>query len=244
MENTVLMDPQSRTPALEIRDLVASYGKRRVLFGVDLEVQQGEIVAVLGHNGAGKSTLLRSILNTLSDRTGDIRFFGQDIGRRHYSVNVASGISMVPAEKPVFRPLDVETNLLLGAYARDADRSRNLESVFESFPKLKQRRKQLAGTLSGGEQRMLAVGMALMNSPKLMLLDEPSIGLAPATAEEILGLVANICRDQGVSVVLVDQNVRSSLRIASRVYYIRMGKIILTETAAEAKMREHYWELF
>lgn len=235
---------QSQPPALEVRNLTAGYGKRRVLFNVELEVRQGEIVAVLGHNGAGKTTLLRSILNTLSDRSGEIRCFGEDITRRRYDINVARGISMVPAEQPVFRPLDVETNLLLGAYTRDSERSRNLEKVFESFPKLKQRRKQLAGTLSGGEQRMLAVGMAFMNSPKLMLLDEPSIGLAPTTAEEILGQVANVCREENVSVVLVDQNVRGSLRVASRVYYIRMGKIILTETAAEASKRDHYWELF
>lgn len=232
-----------QVPALEVRNLVAGYGKRRVLFGLDIEVQQGEVVAVLGHNGAGKTTLLRAILNTLSDRTGEIRCFGDDISGRPYHVNVARGISMVPAENPVFRPLDVETNLLLGAYSRK-DGPRTLEKVFDIFPKLKQRRKQLAGTLSGGEQRMLAVGMAFMNSPRLMLLDEPSIGLAPATAEEILGEVAQACREQEVSVVLVDQNVRSSLRVCSRVYYIRMGRIILAESAAEAKLREHYWELF
>jgi branched-chain amino acid transport system ATP-binding protein len=234
----------SGTP-LTISGLSARYGKRVVLTDVNLHVGEGEIVTVLGHNGAGKTSLLQSIMGMMRDRSGVVRSFGQDITRRPYHRNVAAGLSMTPAESPVFRPLSVVTNLRLGAYSTSPpDLDDRLNEIFKIFPRLRERRDQLAGTLSGGEQRMLAIGMAIVNRPRLMLLDEPSIGLAPATAAMIMTEIARLCSTTGVSILLVDQNVRSALRLSSRVYYLRMGKIILEESAETARARDHYWDLF
>jgi branched-chain amino acid transport system ATP-binding protein len=231
--------------ALRVDGLSARYGKRVVLDDVRIEVAKGEIVSVLGHNGAGKTTLLQAVMGMGSERSGSLCYFGEDISRTPYYRNAAGGISLTPADSPVFRPLSVEANLRLGTYSTaPADLAERIEAIYATFPKLKERRFQAAGTLSGGEQRMLAVGMAVMNRPRLMLLDEPSIGLAPATADMILAEIARIAKSFGTSVLLVDQNVRSALRISSRVYFLRMGRIILEETAAESARREHYWDLF
>jgi branched-chain amino acid transport system ATP-binding protein len=231
--------------ALEVSGLSAGYGKRQVLNKVSLSVRPGEVVAVLGHNGAGKSTLLRAILGTIRQRTGVVRFFGRDISSDPYFKNVAAGISHSLAETPVFGALDVETNLRLGGYTQpNKNIARLTEQVYVTFPKLMDRRGQAAGTLSGGERRMLAIGMAIMNAPRLMLLDEPSIGLAPATAHQILGQIGQLCREQSMAVVIVDQSVRATLRIATEVYYLRMGQVLLSETAEAAQKREHYWDLF
>jgi branched-chain amino acid transport system ATP-binding protein len=233
--------PHETAPALEVHNLNAHYGKRQVLFDVSLDVRPGEVVAVLGHNGAGKTTLLRTILGLVAQRSGRVSYLGRPIERVAYYRNVAAGIAYMPAEMSVFRPLDVETNLRLGAYTQA---SADLEAVWRAFPQLTTRRGQLAGTLSGGEQRMLAVGMALAARPKVMLLDEPSIGLSPAVAQQILTEVARLCREQGIAVLLVDQNVRGTLRVSHRVYYLRMGRVLLTEDASAALKREHYWNLF
>lgn len=237
--------PAETAQALEVSGLYASFGKRQILSDVSIHVARGEIVAVLGHNGAGKTTLLKAILGIHQGDRGSITHFGREATREAYHRNVAKGISFTPAESPVFRPLTVETNLRLGCYSTaPADVGERVDEIFGRFPKLRQRRDQLAGTLSGGEQRMLAVGMAFMNRPNLLLLDEPTIGLAPATAQEILRQVTEMCRDLGLSVLLVDQNVRSTIRYAGRVYFLRMGKIILEETAEQAARRDHYWDLF
>jgi len=237
--------PVTPALALEVRNLFASYGKRQVLSDVSIQVRKGEAVAVLGHNGAGKTTLLKSILGIHHADRGEVAHFGRDAAHEAYHRNVAAGISFTPADSPVFRPLSVETNLRLGCYSTAPDDvDSRVEEIFGRFPKLRQRRDQFAGTLSGGEQRMLAVGMAFMNRPNLLLLDEPTIGLAPATAQEILRQVTEMCRDLGLSVLLVDQNVRSTIRYAGRVYFLRMGKIILEETSAQAAKRDHYWDLF
>jgi branched-chain amino acid transport system ATP-binding protein len=234
-----------KTSVLTISDMSAWYGKRRVLNGVSLHVDEGEIVSVLGHNGAGKTTLLKSVLGTVSQREGQLTYFGEDISRRKPHSNVRDRISYSAAEAPVFRELTVETNLKLGGYQRpDSDEEQRLERVFVAFPKLEERRRQAAGTLSGGEQRMLAIGMALMNEPRLMLLDEPSVGLAPATVNMILEQVRSLCHTMGVSVLMVDQNVRAALRVTDRVYYQRMGEMLLDESVADARAREHYWEFF
>ncbi|MDX3978599.1 ABC transporter ATP-binding protein [Shinella sp.] len=245
MLNTMRTDAATDGASLKIEGLSARYGKRVVLCDIDLDVGAGEIVAVLGHNGAGKTTLLQSIMGIHGERNGRIECFGADISRRPYHLNAANGISFTPADAPVFRPLTVEANLRLGTYATaPADIEDRLAGVYATFPKLKERRLQAAGTLSGGEQRMLAVSMAVMNRPRLMLLDEPSIGLAPATADRIMSEIAAISKASGTSVLIVDQNVRSALRISSRVYFIRMGRIILEEPAAASAKREHYWDLF
>jgi branched-chain amino acid transport system ATP-binding protein len=231
--------------ALDVRNLSAQYGKRQVLFDVSLDMQPGELVAVLGHNGAGKTTLLRSILGMVTQKTGDISFYGRAIDRAPYYKNVAAGITYTPAELPVFRPLDVETNLRLGVYSQTVhDMNDRLAAVWQAFPQLATRRKQLAGTMSGGEQRMLAIGMALVARPKVMLLDEPTIGLSPAIAQQILAEVARLCRELSIAVLVVDQSVRSILRVAHRVYYLRLGRVLLTESAEDALQRPHYWDLF
>lgn len=235
----------AQAPTLDVRDLCAGYGKRQVLRNVDLHAAPGELVAVLGHNGAGKSTLLRAILGTIPQKSGVVRFLGRDIASVPYYKNVEAGISHSLAEAPVFGALDVETNLRLGGYTEQArDLPALMEEVYATFPKLRERRKQPAGTLSGGERRMLAVGMAIMNKPSLMLLDEPSIGLAPQTAHQILAVVQRLCRERAMSAIIVDQSVRSTLRVADRVYYLRMGQILLTESAEAAQKRDHYWDLF
>ena len=239
------VDNSGAAPALQVRALSAKYGKRSVLTNINLELGQGEIVSVLGHNGAGKTTLLQSIMGMHPERSGTVRSFDKDISRRPYYLNAAGGISFTPADSPVFRPLSVEANLRLGTYSTaPPDIQDRLETIYRTFPKLKDRRAQSAGTLSGGEQRMLAVSMAVMNRPRLMLLDEPSIGLAPATAEIIMSEIAATSRKFGTSVLLVDQNVRGALRISSRVYFLRMGQIILEEPASVSAKREHYWDLF
>jgi branched-chain amino acid transport system ATP-binding protein len=244
-ESTDSRAASGRSPVLVVEGLSAGYGKRRVLADVSLDVQAGEIVTVLGHNGAGKTTLLRSVLGSVAPRAGRIWLFGDDSTRRAPHRKIAAGLSHTPAEMPLFRALDVDTNLRLGGYRRGKEGERaRLERVLDMFPRLRERRAQIAGTLSGGERRMLAIGMALMNEPRLMLLDEPSIGLAPATVHQILGQVAQLCAEQGIAVLVVEQNVRAALRVASRVYYLRMGQIVLTETAEEARQREHYWEFF
>jgi len=232
-------------PALQVAALSARYGKKEILHDISLHVGSGEIVAVLGHNGAGKTTLLRSIMGMHPERSGEIHRLGKDISRRPYYRNVAEGMAFTPADAPVFRPLSVEANLRLGAYSTaPSDLEERLEGVYATFPKLKDRRQQAAGTLSGGEQRILAVSMAVMNRPRLMLLDEPSIGLAPATANMIMAEISAISEKLGTAVLIVDQNVRSALRISSRVYYLRMGRIILEEPAGVSAIREHFWDLF
>jgi branched-chain amino acid transport system ATP-binding protein len=233
------------TDALRVTGLSAWYGKRQVLSDVSLVVAPGEIVSVLGHNGAGKTTLLKSILGTVAQRSGAISCFGTDISAGKAHKNVHAGMSYSAAESPVFRELSVDANLKLGGYQRPkVDEEQRLHDVLAVFPKLGDRYRQAAGTLSGGEQRMLAIGMALMNKPRLMLLDEPSVGLAPATVNLILEQVRELCVTTGISVLMVDQNVRAALRVTDRVYYQRMGKMLLTETAEDSRAREQYWELF
>jgi branched-chain amino acid transport system ATP-binding protein len=245
-ERVVEFVPEGRSPAvLEVRNLSVSYGKRQAVSGVELDVYPGEIIAVLGHNGAGKTSLLRGVLGTVRQRSGIVRYQGQNISNVPYFKNVAAGISHMPAELPVFSPLDVETNLRLGAFTQTKkDIAERIPQIWRIFPRLLDRRRQPAGTLSGGERRMLAIGMALMNRPRLILLDEPTVGLAPATAYQILSQVAQLCVETGMAVLLVDQNVRAALRIASRVYYLRMGRVLLSESAEAARNRDHYWDLF
>lgn len=235
----------STAPALEVEALSAWYGRRRVLSDIALRVMPGEIVSVLGHNGAGKTTLLKSILGTVRSRKGRITYFGETVSTRRPDRNVADGMSYSAAESPVFRELTIEANLKLGGYQRGRqDQEERFDAVLTAFPKLNERFGQSAGTMSGGEQRMLAIGMALMNRPRLMLLDEPSIGLAPATVNQILAQVRQLCESTGISVLMVDQNVRAALRVTDRVYYQRMGTILLEESADDARSRDQYWEFF
>jgi ABC-type branched-subunit amino acid transport system ATPase component len=238
-------DETSAQDVLRIGSLRAGYGKRDVLMGVDLKIKPGQIVTVVGHNGAGKTTLLKSVLGLVPRRVGTVEFFGEDIIGQPPHANVRRGISLTQAETPVFRPLSVRENLRLAAYATGAGReAERLDFVFDLFPRLRERTAQRAGTLSGGEQRMLALGMALMGQPKLMLLDEPSLGLAPTLVNQVFEVVRGLCEREGIAVLLVEQQVRAALEIADYVYYLRLGRMAHNESAAEAATRSNYWSLF
>jgi branched-chain amino acid transport system ATP-binding protein len=230
---------------LSAEEIRSSYGARRVLEGVSLNVRPGEVVTVLGHNGAGKTTLLRAIFGD-QPRGGAVVFDGQRLPVGDPTAVVRAGISFTPATTPIFRQLTVTENLELGGITRRSrsERKEQLLAVRELFPLLVERRDQIAGTLSGGQQRVVSLGMALMAKPRLMLLDEPSLGIAPSLVQQIFGQIRTFSQNQGLAVLLVEQNVRASLRISDRVYYLRHGKIILEESAAAAQSREHWWDLF
>ena len=209
-------------------------------------MEMGEVVAILGHNGAGKTTLLKSIAGLMQPRGGAIEFNGIDVTGRAVAENVKDGLVFSPASSAVFSELSVRENLELGAFVQPdpAFRRERLSYVFGMFPVLEQRQSQAAGTLSGGERRMLSFGIALMARPQLVLLDEPSNGLAPAMADRFFRQVRALVNDGELSVVLVEQNVSAALRIADRAYFIRGGRVILEESAATALARGRWWDLF
>jgi branched-chain amino acid transport system ATP-binding protein len=218
---------------LQLDDLTASYRGLKALQGIGLTVEAGEIVAVVGANGAGKSTLLKSIAGQVSV-SGRIRFQGGDIARLPPHKISRLGVNLVPEGRRLFPRLTVEDNLRLGAYARrgDPDRFKPLDLVFDLFPRLSERLKQRAGTLSGGEQQMLAIGRALMTSPRLLMLDEPSQGIMPKLVDDIFAAVTRI-RALGVTVLLVEQRLAEALAIADRAYVLQTGRVVLSGTAAE-----------
>lgn len=218
---------------LAVRGLRAGYGETEVLHGIDLSVGAGEIVAVLGSNGVGKSTLNRAISGVVRAQSGTIGFDGRQIERQAPAAIVARGLIHVPEGRRVFPNLTVRENLDLGSYRRAAaNRARNRERMFEIFPRLCERQSQRADTLSGGEQQMLAIGRGLMAEPRLIILDEPSLGLSPRLVEELFALILRIQSD-GVAVLLVEQNVVQSLEVASRAYILAQGRFVISGPAAE-----------
>ena len=221
-------------PLLEVRDLDFAYGDVHVLHGVSLTVQPGEIVTLDGSNGAGKSTTLRNISRLLRPRSGSIVFDGHDLNRLASHEVVALGVVQVPEGRRVFPEMTIAENLRMGSYISSArgDRAKNLERGLTLFPRLRERFNQLAGTLSGGEQQMLAIARGLMAKPRLLLLDEPSLGLSPLLVKTIFDTIAEINK-QGVAVLLVEQNVYQSLRIANRGYVLETGKIALSGSGQE-----------
>ncbi len=213
------------TALLDIKDLRGGYGAVEVLRGVNLQVQPGEIVALLGSNGAGKSTLNHNLCGIYPAWSGSVQFEGQEISRAHYRDVVRAGLIQVPEGRKVFPNMSVLENLELGSYARArVRRVSNLEKVFATFPRLKERITQLAGTLSGGEQQMLAIGRGMMAEPKLLILDEPSLGLSPLLVEEMFALIRQLNAD-GLAILLVEQNVAQSLEIAKRAYVLENGAV-------------------
>jgi len=219
---------------LQVEDLNVHYGAIHALQGVSFEVNAGEIVTLIGANGAGKSTTLRTLSGLLHSRTGSIRFEGREIGGMPADRIVRLGISHVPEGRKIFAPLSVRENLMMGAYTRSdpAEIQETLERVYRSFPRLKERAGQYGGTLSGGEQQMLATGRGLMSRPSLLLLDEPSMGLSPILVEEIFRIIQEINR-QGTSILLVEQNALMALSIAHRAYVLETGHVVLAGTAKE-----------
>lgn len=221
---------------LEVCDLEAGYGPVSVLRGISMRVEPGEIVAVVGANGAGKTTLLRVISGLLRPRAGRVFFDGQEITGWPPERIVALGLVHIPERRQLFAAMSVEDNLRLGAYLRLRRGERraveaDLERIYALFPRLKERRRQMAGTLSGGEQQMLAIGRGLMARPRLLLLDEPSLGLAPLLVQELFRVIAGL-RDQGITMLLVEQNARQALRVADRAYVLETGRIVREGAAA------------
>jgi branched-chain amino acid transport system ATP-binding protein len=233
------MSTNGRTPILELNDVHTYYGTIQALKGVSLEVYEGEIVTLLGANGAGKSTTLRSINGLNRPRQGSIRFQGREITQTPPHEIVKLGIAQSPEGRRLFPRMSVTENLEMGAFQRK-DRAgirEDMDRVFELFPRLQERRHQKAGTMSGGEQQMCAIGRALMARPKLLLLDEPSLGLAPIFVERIFDIVKTI-NEQGTSILLVEQNALMALDHASRGYVMETGRIVLADTAAALKTNE------
>jgi len=226
-------------PMLEVKDIHTYYGNIHALKGISLTVEQGEIVTLIGSNGAGKTTTLRSICGLQKPRTGSIQLNGEDINLYKAHQIVSKGVAMVPEGRGIFARLTVAENLDLGAYTRN-DRTaiqEDLERVFTIFQRLKERQRQVAGTLSGGEQQMLATGRALMTRPRLLLMDEPSMGLAPVLVEAIFEVIKTI-NEEGTTILLVEQNALMALSIAHRGYVIQTGQIVLQDTAANLKNNE------
>jgi branched-chain amino acid transport system ATP-binding protein len=217
---------------LSIKDLKVSYGGIEAVKGISFDVRQGEIVTLIGANGAGKSSTLRAITGLVKPSGGSISFEGQDITGKNPTDIVKQGVTLVPEGRRIFADLTVLENLRIGAYLRHDDLKDDIEWVYSLFPRLKEREKQIAGTLSGGEQQMLAMGRALMSKPKLLMLDEPSMGLAPILVEQIFDIIKEL-HDAGTTILLVEQNAQMALSIADRAYVLGTGSITMSGDAAE-----------
>jgi branched-chain amino acid transport system ATP-binding protein len=232
MKNNKLPNPTEHI--LEIKDIRVRYAGLPVIHGLSMNVNRAETVCVVGSNGAGKSTLLRAIMATQRTFEGKILFKGSEIHRLHTEDIVKLGIIYIPEEKMLFGPLSVEENLILGAYVLKNTRQvqQNLDFVYTLFPRLKERRNQAASTLSGGEQQMVAIGRGLMSNPEILMLDEPSLGLAPILVDEVLDTVARL-KKEGITILLVEQNVREALGLADRGYVMQTGRIVAEGTGKE-----------
>ena len=229
---------------LRLRDIDTYYGEIHILQGVSLEVGEGELVCLLGGNASGKSTTLKTVLGIVRPRRGTVEFDGEDVTDRKTSYRIGRGMAIVPENRRLFAPMTVMENLEMGAYLKkDGDFKDKLERVFELFPVLRDRRRQLAGTLSGGEQQMVAMGRALMSEPKLLLMDEPSMGLAPILVERNFEIIQQV-HEAGVAVLVVEQNANVSLSIADRGYVLQTGRIVLADQAkallANENLRKAY----
>jgi branched-chain amino acid transport system ATP-binding protein len=235
-----------RETLLEVTGLQAGYGSKRVIYGVDFHIGKGEVVGIIGHNGAGKTTTLHSVFGTHKCDSGTVMYGGTDITGRSAKKNVRDGMTMVRAERFTFGELTVKENLQLAGMAvkSASEREARLEKVYELLPILKERTRQQASKFSGGQQRLLSIGMALLANPRLIILDEPSLGIAPSLTERIFDTVKGLVQDQGVSVLVVEQNIPQLLRIVDRVYAIRSGRVILEESVEQMRARDQYWDLF
>ena len=222
---------------LQVNDLNVYYGQIHALKGISLEVKSGEIVALIGANGAGKSTTLKTISGVLRSKTGSVIFDGKDISHTETHKLVSMGMAHVPEGRRVFLNMTVEENLEMGAYTDGSNRAAGLEDAYNRFPRLLHRRNQVAGTLSGGEQQMLAIGRALMSRPKLMMLDEPSMGLSPILVQQIFDIIDELHKS-GTTILLVEQNAEMALGIADRAYVMESGKIVLSGTGKELATSE------
>ncbi|GAB7126718.1 ABC transporter ATP-binding protein [Silvimonas sp. JCM 19000] len=224
---------------LQVKNLQVAYGGIHAVKGIDLDIQQGELVALIGANGAGKTTTLKTLVGMIKPAGGEILYQGQSTAKLPSYAYVSQGLAMVPEGRGIFSRLTVEENLQMGAYTRNdkAEIAKDLERIYHLFPRLKERQKQLAGTLSGGEQQMVAMGRAMMSRPKLLLLDEPSMGLAPIIVQKIFEIIRMIAAE-GVTMLLVEQNAKLALQTANRGYVMESGKITLADSAANLLANE------
>ena len=222
---------------LKVDNIQVYYGAIHAIKGISFEVNEGETVALIGANGAGKSTTLKTVSGLMHPKTGRIEFLDKDITHIEAHKLVSQGLAHVPEGRHIFLQMTVQENLEMGAFTRKGDISDALDNVFQHFPRLKERRKQIGGTLSGGEQQMLAMGRAMMISPKLLMLDEPSMGLAPILVEQIFDIIREL-RKAGTTILLVEQNAGMALDIADRAYVLETGKFTLSGTGAELAPRE------
>jgi branched-chain amino acid transport system ATP-binding protein len=220
-----------RAPLLSLTDVNTYYGQIHILQGISMEIRAGELVCLLGGNASGKSTTLKTILGIVKPRSGTVEFNGEDVTDRSTSYRIGHGMAIVPENRRLFAPMTVLENLEMGAYLRDDDYSEDLNDVYELFPVLAERRNQQAGTLSGGEQQMVAMGRALMSKPKLLLMDEPSMGLAPILVEQSFEIIQRVHR-AGVSILVVEQNANMALSIADHGYVLATGRIVLADEAS------------
>jgi branched-chain amino acid transport system ATP-binding protein len=223
-------------PLLRLESVDTFYGPIHILQGVNLDVGPGELVCLLGGNASGKSTTLKTVLGIVQPRNGSVHFDGEDVTSRSTSYRIGKGIAIVPENRRLFGPMTVLENLQMGAYLHGGGTKESFDRVYELFPLLRDRRSQLAGTLSGGEQQMVAMGRALMSQPKLLLMDEPSMGLAPILVERNFEIIQQV-HDSGVAILVVEQNANVSLAIADRGYVLSTGRVVLSGPAAE--LREH-----
>jgi len=225
------------TPLLELDHVVTYYGQIRILEKVNVRIAEGELVCLLGGNASGKSTTLKTVLGIVRPREGRVRFAGEDITERTTSYRISRGIAIVPENRRLFAPMSVLENLEMGAYLNGGGRKEDFERVYSLFPLLYERRAQLAGTLSGGEQQMVAMGRALMARPKLLLMDEPSMGLAPILVERNFEIIQQV-HESGVAILVVEQNANVSLGIADRGYVLQTGRVVLSGKAADLLQHE------
>jgi len=225
------------TSILKVDDIHVYYGAIHAIKGISFQVGEGEIVTLIGANGAGKTTSLQTVSGLLRARSGSIEFCGENISRVPAHKIVERGLAQVPEGRRIFLRMTVQENLEMGAYTNNRDVADALDYVYEQFPRLKERRRQIGGTLSGGEQQMLAMGRALMSRPKLMMLDEPSMGLAPILVEQIFEIIANLHKN-GTTILLVEQNAQMALSVADRAYVMETGKITLSGTGKELAASE------
>lgn len=219
---------------LEVKDLQVYYGVIQALKGVSFEVNEGEIVTLIGANGAGKTTTMQSLIGLIPSHSGSVIFDGKDITKTPCHKIVRSGLTQVPEGRRIFQELTVYENLLMGGFIQNdqAVLKQDIENIYERFPRLAERKNQIAGTLSGGEQQMLAIGRAMMSHPKLLLLDEPSMGLSPILVDQVFDIIKQL-RDEGTTILLVEQNAGKSLAISDRAYVLELGEIVLSGTGAE-----------
>ncbi len=231
-------------PVLSVRNVETFYGAIMALRGVSIDVEQGEIVTILGANGAGKTTLMKTICGLMDPEKGQIKFLGDQIARQQPDRIVKKGLSLVPEGREVFPYLTIEENLRLGAFTRRDPIADDLELVYSYFPILKERRRQAAGFLSGGQQQMLAIGRGLMAKPRLMLLDEPSLGLSPLLTQEIFGIIARLNAEQGVTMLVVEQNAHIALATAHKGYVLETGRIVMAGSAEMLRNSQDIQEFY